>query len=156
MPRPIPTAEIARRQAIGRRILQAMASAEVTQAVLAQKLSIDQSTVSRFLVGTRRSERFLAQIAALTGVSAAWLRTGEGAPMPAASPPHRGRRPSGEVAVRRLDAREWSTVTGRTAEAWALPAVLAQRVLDSTVRAQGLRTRATWRSDVYLVIAPTR
>jgi len=156
MPRPIPTAEIARRQAVGRRILLALASAEVSQAALAQKLGIDQSTVSRFLVGTRRSDRFLTQIAALTGVSASWLRTGDGAPMAAPARPHRGRRPTGETTVRRLDAREWSAVAGRTAEVWALPAVLATRVIDSTVRAQGLRTRATSRNEVYVVVASPR
>lgn len=156
MPKAITAAEMTRRQAVGRRILQALAAAEVTQAELAQRLGTDQSTVSRLLIGTRRSERFVAQIAQMTGTSASWLRTGSGAPVVAPARPRVGRRPASDQFLRRLDDSEARTALGRATEVWALPGPIARRVLDSTIRALGLRTAAAGRHRVLLVIAPTR
>jgi len=63
---------------IGTRIREARKSVKMTQAQLAKKSGIVQSTLSELETGASDGTSFVASIAAALGVNALWLQTGKG------------------------------------------------------------------------------
>lgn len=71
---------------IGTRIREARKSVNMTQAQLAKKAGIVQSTLSELETGASDGTAFVASIAAALGVNALWIQTGKGLPAPAEPP----------------------------------------------------------------------
>lgn len=65
---------------IGTRTKQARKAAKMTQAELASRSGLKQSTISDLEVGKSQGTTYLASLAAALGVSALWLETGRGSP----------------------------------------------------------------------------
>lgn len=145
MPKAVSSTEIARRQAVGRRVVQALEAKEWSQSELARLLGLHPGNLSRMLQGERVLAGHLPKIATLCGVSAAWLRDG-GRGGPTGQRQHRnpvpGRRPDPDRFVRRMTDEEQATLLPRAKEAWLLSAVLSERVLSTTIRAAQERTSA--------------
>lgn len=72
-------------ETLAERVADARASAGLSQAALAQKAGVTQSTIGNIESGGRKNPRELLAIAAALGVSAEWLKTGK--PPRHAAPP---------------------------------------------------------------------
>lgn len=156
MPAAIPTVEIARRQAIGRRIVQAADYAELSQGQLAVKIGVNPGNLSRMIAGKRVLAHKLAVIARVCGVDVDWLtKGGSGGPIVADAPAtRRGRKPNADRLVRRLTLAEGADEMAAAREVWCLPPAIASRFLGSAVRASGLRTAAKRTDHALLVVVP--
>ena len=143
MPKAITSEEIARRQAVGRRVVQALESVELTQSDLARRIKVPPGNFSRMLRGERLLARYLGKIAQVCNVSLAWLANGgKGGPGATGDSRGHGRHPSPDRFLRQLSPSERDSLLPRAREAWLLPRTMATRVLTSTVRAARERTSA--------------
>ena len=141
MPKAITSEEIARRQAVGRRVVQALESVELTQSDLARRVKVPPGNFSRMLRGERLLAPYLGRIARLCNVSMAWLLGGgKGGPGAIGDRRGHGRRPNSDRFLRQLSPSEREALLLRAREAWLLPRTMATRVLTSTVRAARERT----------------
>lgn len=141
MPKAITSDEIARRQAVGRRVVQALESVELSQADLARRLGLHPGNFSRMIHGERVLVPHLGKIAKACAVSEAWLLGGgRGGPDHGSTAGTRGRRPDPDRFLRQLGPSEQAALLSRVREAWMLPATMADRIMNSTVRAAQERT----------------
>lgn len=71
---------------IGSRIKQARKGTKITQAELAKRSGLNQSTISDLEVGKSQGTTYLATLASALGVNALWLETGKGTMTPESGP----------------------------------------------------------------------
>lgn len=157
MPKAITSEEIARRQAVGRRVVQALESVELTQSDLARRLKVPPGNFSRMLHGARLLAPYLEKIARLCDVSTTWLLNGgKGGPGAASANRGHGRRPDPDRFLRQLSPSEREALLPRAREAWLLPRTMAARVLTSTIRAARERTSADASKGDHVLLVVVR
>jgi len=122
MPKTITSKEIARRQAVGRRVVQALESVELTQSDIARRTKVPPGNFSRMLRGERLLAPYLGKIARVCNVALSWLVNGEkGGPGATGDSRGHGRHPNPDRFLWQLSPSEREALLPRAREAWLLP-----------------------------------